>query len=116
MEFELEKNFSVCSSVLRHDGDDRDDLSSHDRRAAAAPCAMMYQPFLIPEQAAARESQQQSSDNKCPDRKRPASQATSVKAEPGSIMAMSESSKKVKRLPVDIHFDALHHVCTNYPS
>ncbi|CAL1679142.1 unnamed protein product [Lasius platythorax] len=62
---------------------------------APPPRAMMYQPFLIPEQAAARESQQQSSDNKCPDRKRPASQATSIKAEPGSIMAMSESSKKI---------------------
>lgn len=62
---------------------------------APPPCAMMYQPFLMPEQAPTRESQQQSSDDKCPDRKRPASQATSVKAEPGSIMAMSESSKKV---------------------
>ncbi|GAB1867606.1 Period circadian protein [Camponotus japonicus] len=62
---------------------------------ARPPCAMMYQPFLMPEQAPTRESQQQSSDDKCPDRKRPASQATSVKAEPGSIMAMSESSKKV---------------------
>lgn len=58
---------------------------------------MMYQPFLVPEQAPARESQQQSFDNKCPDIKRPASQATSVKAESGSTMAMSESSKKVKR-------------------
>ncbi|XP_072762384.1 period circadian regulator isoform X2 [Anoplolepis gracilipes] len=60
---------------------------------APSPCAMMYQPFLIPEQAPPRENQQQPSE--CLDRKRPASQATSVKAEPGSIMAMSESSKKV---------------------
>ncbi|XP_029178906.1 period circadian protein isoform X2 [Nylanderia fulva] len=62
---------------------------------APPPRAMMYQPFLIPEQAPTRENQQQPSNNKSPDRKRPASQATSVKAEPGSIMAMSESSKKV---------------------
>ncbi|XP_020277747.1 period circadian protein isoform X2 [Pseudomyrmex gracilis] len=66
---------------------------------APPPRAMMYQPFLIPEQASAvnataRENQQLSND-KCPDHKRPASQATSIKAEPGSIMAMSESSKKV---------------------
>lgn len=61
---------------------------------APPPRAMMYRPFLIPEQApATRENQQPSNDK---DRKRPASQATSVKAEPGSIMAMSESSKKVK--------------------
>nr|XP_012217078.1 PREDICTED: period circadian protein isoform X2 [Linepithema humile] len=64
-----------------------------------SPPTMMYRPFLIPEQvpaATARENQQPSND-KCPDRavSRPASQATSVKAEPGSIMAMSESSKKV---------------------
>lgn len=68
---------------------------------APSPRAMMYRPFLIPEQvpaATARENQQPSGD-KCPDRavSRPASQATSVKAEPGSIMAMSESSKKVKK-------------------
>lgn len=67
---------------------------------APPPRAMMYRPFLIPEQAPAtttpRENQQPSND-KCLDRKRPASQATSIKAEPGSIMAMSESSKKVKR-------------------
>ncbi|XP_029668598.1 period circadian protein [Formica exsecta] len=61
---------------------------------APPPCAMMYQPFLIPEQAPARETNQQPS-NKCPDHKRPDSQATSVKAEPGSIMAMSEFSKKI---------------------
>lgn len=72
---------------------------------APPPCAMMYQPFLIPEQAPAREINQQPS-NKCPDHKRPDSQATSVKAEPGSIMAMSESSKKVKRPLVDIGFGA----------
>ncbi|XP_025074986.1 period circadian protein isoform X2 [Pogonomyrmex barbatus] len=65
---------------------------------APSPRAMMYRPFLIPEQApmaAVRENQQLSNDN-CPDHKRPASQATSIKAEPGSIMAMSESSKKVQ--------------------
>ncbi|XP_070157122.1 period circadian regulator isoform X2 [Polyergus mexicanus] len=62
---------------------------------ASSPCAMMYQPFLTPEQAPVRETNQQPSNNKCPDYKRPASQATSVKAEPGSIMAMSESSKKI---------------------
>lgn len=77
---------------------------------ARPPCAMMYQPFLMPEQAPTRESQQQSSDDKCPDRKRPASQATSVKAEPGSIMAMSESSKKVNRSSVDVDFGASHRV------
>ncbi|XP_012533743.1 period circadian protein isoform X3 [Monomorium pharaonis] len=55
------------------------------------PRAMMYRPFLIPEQAPAvttRENQQ--SNEKFLDHKRPASQATSIKAEPGSIMAMSE--------------------------
>lgn len=62
---------------------------------APPPRAMMYRSFLIPEQAPTIRENQQSSD-KCPDRKRPPSQATSVKAEPGSIMAMSESSKKVK--------------------
>ncbi|KAL6261017.1 hypothetical protein P5V15_008543 [Pogonomyrmex californicus] len=65
---------------------------------APPPRAMMYRPFLIPEQApmaATRENQQPSNGN-CPDHKRPASQATSIKAEPGSIMAMSESSKKVQ--------------------
>ncbi|KAG8039680.1 hypothetical protein G9C98_000409 [Cotesia typhae] len=36
-----------------------------------------------------------SSENPSMEQKRPASQATSVKAEPGSIMAMSESSKKL---------------------
>ncbi|XP_011869759.1 PREDICTED: period circadian protein isoform X3 [Vollenhovia emeryi] len=63
---------------------------------APPPRAMMYRPFLIPEQAptaTTRENQQL--NDKCADRKRPASQATSVKAEPGSTMAMSESSKKV---------------------
>jgi len=64
---------------------------------APPPRAMMYRPFLIPEQApATTRENQQSSNDKCLDRKRPASQATSVKAEPGSTMAMSESSKKVK--------------------
>ncbi|XP_025153774.1 period circadian protein isoform X3 [Harpegnathos saltator] len=62
---------------------------------APPPRAMMYRPFLIPEQAPAARENQQPSNDKCVDRKRPASQATSVKAEPGSIMAMSESSKKV---------------------
>lgn len=64
---------------------------------APPPRAMTYRPFLIPEQAlaATRENQQPSND-KCLDRKRPASQATSIKAESGSTMAMSDSSKKVK--------------------
>ncbi|XP_032674085.1 period circadian protein isoform X3 [Odontomachus brunneus] len=60
---------------------------------APPPRAMMYTPFLIPEQAPATRENQQLPKDKCPDR--PASQATSVKAEPGSIMAMSESSKKI---------------------
>ncbi|XP_024227427.1 period circadian regulator isoform X2 [Bombus vancouverensis nearcticus] len=61
-----------------------------------APSAgMMYRPFLIPEQTSVTRENNQSTMNKCSDRKRPASQATSVKAEPGSSMAMSESSKKV---------------------
>ncbi|KAG6795799.1 period circadian protein isoform X3 [Apis mellifera caucasica] len=55
---------------------------------------MMYKPFLIPEQTSISHENNQPTMNKCSDRKRPASQATSVKAEPGSIMAMSESSKK----------------------
>ncbi|KAL2716755.1 period circadian protein isoform X1 [Vespula squamosa] len=59
----------------------------------SAPGTMMYRPFLIPEQAPM--PQENKSTNKCMDRKRPASQATSIKAEPGSIMAMSESSKKM---------------------
>lgn len=63
---------------------------------APPPHAMMYRPFLIPEQAPVARENQQPSDDKCSDHKRPASQATSVKAEPGSTMAMSESSKKVK--------------------
>ncbi|RLU16663.1 hypothetical protein DMN91_010731 [Ooceraea biroi] len=56
------------------------------------PRAMMYRPFLIPEQAPATSTceNQQPSGDKCQ-----ASQATSIQAEPGSIMAMSESSKKV---------------------
>ncbi|XP_018302519.1 period circadian regulator isoform X6 [Mycetomoellerius zeteki] len=63
---------------------------------APPPRAMTYRPFLIPEQAlaATRENQQPSND-KCLDRKRPASQATSIKAESGSTMAMSDSSKKI---------------------
>ncbi|XP_043502915.1 period circadian protein isoform X2 [Polistes fuscatus] len=56
----------------------------------STPGTMMYQPFLIPEQASMPQENAKSID-----RKRPASQATSIKAEPGSIMAMSESSKKV---------------------
>lgn len=64
---------------------------------APPPRAMMYRPFLIPEQVPAARENQQPANDKCPNRKRPASQATSVKAEPGSIMAMSESSKKVKQ-------------------
>nr|KAF7432381.1 hypothetical protein H0235_005305 [Vespula pensylvanica] len=59
----------------------------------SAPGTMMYRPFLIPEQAPM--PHENKSTNKCMDRKRPASQATSIKAEPGSIMAMSESSKKM---------------------
>ena len=62
----------------------------------ASSTGMMYRPFLIPEQTSVTRENNQSIVNKCSDRKRPASQATSVKAEPGSIMAMSESSKKVK--------------------
>ncbi|XP_018405057.1 PREDICTED: period circadian protein isoform X2 [Cyphomyrmex costatus] len=63
---------------------------------APPPRAMVYRPFLIPEQSlpTTRENQQPSND-KCPDRKRPASQATSIKAESGSTMAMSKSSNKV---------------------
>ncbi|KAG7212739.1 hypothetical protein KM043_013005 [Ampulex compressa] len=58
------------------------------------PGTMMYRPFLIPEQPALpRENSQVT--HQFFDSKRPASQATSIKAEPGSIMAMSESSKKV---------------------
>lgn len=55
--------------------------------------AMMYRPFLIPEQASMTHENQQPNE-KYPDCKRPASQATSIKVEPGSII--SESSKKVK--------------------
>ncbi|KYN27786.1 Period circadian protein [Trachymyrmex cornetzi] len=63
---------------------------------APPPHTMMYRPFLIPKQApVATHENQLLSNDKCPDRKRPASQATSIKAESGSTMAMSESSKKV---------------------
>lgn len=62
-----------------------------------APPLRAMMPFLIPEHAPATRENQQLPNDKCLDRKRPASQATSVKAEPGSIMAMSESSKKVKQ-------------------
>ncbi|XP_015189237.1 PREDICTED: period circadian protein isoform X3 [Polistes dominula] len=61
----------------------------------STPGTMMYQPFLIPEQTSMPQENAKSMNNKCTDRKRPASQATSIKAEPGSIMTMSESSKKV---------------------
>ncbi|XP_015432079.1 PREDICTED: period circadian protein [Dufourea novaeangliae] len=61
----------------------------------APPSGMMYRPFVSPEQTPAPRDTNLSNVDKCLDRKRPASQATSVKAEPGSIMAMSESSKKV---------------------
>ncbi|XP_078051194.1 period circadian regulator isoform X2 [Augochlora pura] len=60
------------------------------------PAGMMYRPFVTPELTpVTRETNNQSIVDKCLERKRPASQATSVKAEPGSTMAMSESSKKV---------------------
>ncbi|KAK2588410.1 hypothetical protein KPH14_004414 [Odynerus spinipes] len=61
---------------------------------APAPGTMMYRPFLIPDQAPAPQGNAKPT-NKCTDRKRPVSQATSIKAEPGSIMAMSGSSKKM---------------------
>ncbi|XP_053970561.1 period circadian protein isoform X2 [Hylaeus volcanicus] len=62
----------------------------------APPMGMMYRPFSNPGQTpVTRENNLSSTIDKCSDRKRPASQATSVKAEPGSTMAMSESSKKV---------------------
>lgn len=60
----------------------------------SATGTMMYRPFLIPEQTAPI-NQDNKTTNKSVERKRPASQATSIKAEPGSTMAMSESSKKV---------------------
>lgn len=63
---------------------------------ASPPRAMMYRPFLIPEQAPTTTHENSQLNDKYPDCKRPASQATSIKAEPGSTMAMSESSKKVK--------------------
>ncbi|XP_076235566.1 period circadian regulator [Calliopsis andreniformis] len=61
----------------------------------APPTGMMYRPFVTPEQTSSMRENNQSNIDKFLDRKRPASQATSVKAEPGSTMAMSESSKKV---------------------
>lgn len=61
-----------------------------------APAAgMMYRPFLIPEQTPMARENNQSAVNKCSDRKRPASQAKGVKAEPGSTMDMPESSRRV---------------------
>ncbi|KAI4503566.1 hypothetical protein M0802_000969 [Mischocyttarus mexicanus] len=60
----------------------------------STPGTMMYRPFLIPEQTSMLQETAKSM-NKCMDKKRPPSQATSIKAEPGSIMAISESSKKV---------------------
>ncbi|XP_029034643.1 period circadian protein isoform X8 [Osmia bicornis bicornis] len=59
------------------------------------PAGMMYRPFLIPEQTSANGENNQFPINKFFERKRSASRATSVKGEPGSTMAMSESSKKV---------------------
>lgn len=64
---------------------------------APLPREMIYRPLLIPEQAPAEHENQQQPNNKCPNHKRPDSQAISVKAEPGSTMAMSKSSKKVKQ-------------------
>ncbi|XP_043260117.1 period circadian protein isoform X2 [Colletes gigas] len=61
----------------------------------APPMGMMYRPFSIPTQTPITRENNQSTIDQCSHRKRPASQATSVKAEPGSTMAMSESSKKV---------------------
>ncbi|XP_066591494.1 period circadian protein isoform X2 [Prorops nasuta] len=61
--------------------------------------AMMYRPFLIPNHtscvANTGTESLQPMESKSNDKEGPASQATSIKAEPGSIMAMSESSKKV---------------------
>lgn len=62
----------------------------------APPSGMMYRPFLIPQQTSVNEENNQFPSNRFFERKRSASQATSVKAEPGSTMAMSESSKKVE--------------------
>lgn len=59
------------------------------------PGVVMYRPPLIPEQASKARKNQHPSNAKYPDRKYLASRTTSVKAEPGSRMAMSESSKKV---------------------
>ncbi|XP_012134868.1 period circadian regulator isoform X4 [Megachile rotundata] len=59
------------------------------------PAGMMYRPFLIPEQTTVNREDNQCTVKKCSDRKRPASQATSIKAEPGSTMEMFESSEKV---------------------
>ncbi|TGZ43164.1 Period circadian protein [Temnothorax longispinosus] len=82
---------------------------------APPPRAMMYRPFLIPEQApAATTRENQQLNDKCPDRKRPASQATSVKAEPGSTMAMSESSKKEKAVSEGLLIMKDHHRPTDY--
>ncbi|XP_077280683.1 period circadian regulator isoform X2 [Temnothorax americanus] len=82
---------------------------------APPPRAMMYRSFLIPEQApAATTRENQQPNDKCPDRKRPASQATSVKAEPGSTMAMSESSKKDKAVSEGLLIMKDHHWPTDY--
>lgn len=67
---------------------------------ALAPAPTMYRQFATPRPAPIlRETQQSNSvprqQENSAERKRPDSQATSVKAEPGSTMAMSESSKKV---------------------
>ncbi|XP_076548457.1 period circadian regulator isoform X2 [Osmia lignaria lignaria] len=59
------------------------------------PAGMMYRPFLIPEQTSVNGENNQFPINRFFERKRSASRATSVKGEPGSTMAMSESSKKV---------------------
>ncbi|XP_048515476.1 period circadian protein isoform X2 [Athalia rosae] len=67
---------------------------------APAPTALMYRPFIIPEPVPLMQNVREPSQSnvekldKPRDPNRPASQATSVKAEPGSIMAMSECSKK----------------------
>lgn len=64
---------------------------------APPPRGMMYRPFLISEQAPTTTYENPQPNDKYPDCKRPASQATDIKAERGSTMEyMSESSKKVK--------------------
>ncbi|XP_015600144.1 period circadian protein isoform X2 [Cephus cinctus] len=64
-------------------------------KGTPALTTMMYRPFLTPEPVpVARETAHPVAD-KPSGPTRPASQATSVKGEPGSIMAMSEYSKKV---------------------